>query len=71
MVHMEPIHPSMNRQTERHTQLKTLQTFIIIKLFHAYVTAAASGTEYSGEGAASDLLVTYAFVAAWGNSCLA
>ena len=34
--YMEPIHPSMNRQTERHTQLKTLQTFIIIKLFHAY-----------------------------------
>ena len=35
------------------------------------VTAAVSGTEYSGEWAASDLLVTCAFVAALGNSCLA
>ena len=34
------------------------------------VSAALSGTEYSGEWAASDLLVTCAFTAALGNSCL-
>ena len=36
---------------------------IILKI---YVTAAVSGTEYSGELAASDLLVTFAFVMAIG-----
>ena len=35
-----------------------------------YVTAAISGTEYSGEWAASDLLVTCTFTVALGNSCL-
>ena len=35
------------------------------------VTAAVSGTEYSGKWAASDLLVTCMFTAALGNSCLA
>ena len=35
------------------------------------VTAAVSGTEYSGEWAASNLLVTCAFAAVLGNSCFA
>ena len=34
------------------------------------VTAAISGTEYSGKWAASSLLVTCMFAAALGNSCL-
>ena len=34
------------------------------------VTAAISGTEYSGEWAASDLLVTCTFTVVLGNSCL-
>ena len=33
---------------------------------YPYVTAAVSGTEYSGEWAASDLLVTYTFVVVFG-----
>ena len=35
------------------------------------ITAAISGTEYSGEWAASNLLVTCVFAAVLGNSCLA
>ena len=38
--------------------------------FHIYVTVAVSGTEYSGECSASDLLVTCTFVAVLGNLCL-
>ena len=50
-------------------ELSIMHCFVYVP--YIYVTAAVSGTEYSGEWAASDLLVTCVFTAALGNSCLA